>query len=344
MAINRYHFKLGLGIALITIGSLLLLAALFTGVNTVLQWLTATPLHSEPLTIDRQAVTPTVEVEGRDHIHFHLTLEIEPQHYLLEGESATGQVPRFYFPYRYLVTDQDGEVIKQDFDDIAWNHSARVVGREGGRLQVEAALLDFDIDDTDTIRVKFTLLDDTRFQARASGATLELHASGGMPTQPLLLALELIGAASLAVVTGVMLLVALRPTSGNFQTLLHEQGGDEALPPVGRWPLLAHLSALLLLLVPFGHLLGPALVWLLRRRDRQLVDEHCKRALNFQLSITIYMLLCVPLSFFFIGIPLLFMLLLLDLSMVLYISTGVLRRRPANYPFAIAFFSPARHN
>jgi hypothetical protein len=55
------------------------------------------------------------------------------------------------------------------------------------------------------------------------------------------------------------------------------------------WAVLGHLSALLLLFgIPFGNILGPLVVWLFKRNDHPLVDEQCKEALNFQISMTLY--------------------------------------------------------
>jgi len=52
---------------------------------------------------------------------------------------------------------------------------------------------------------------------------------------------------------------------------------------------LCHLSAFLAALgVPFGHILGPLLVWLVKRGEDPAVDAHGKEALNFQISMTIY--------------------------------------------------------
>ena len=61
------------------------------------------------------------------------------------------------------------------------------------------------------------------------------------------------------------------------------------------WTVLCHLSAFLAAFgVPFGHILGPLLVWLLKRGEDPAVDAHGKEALNFQISMTIY---CFILAF-----------------------------------------------
>lgn len=52
---------------------------------------------------------------------------------------------------------------------------------------------------------------------------------------------------------------------------------------------LCHLAAFSAFVgVPFGNILGPLLVWLLKRGEDPQVDAHGKESLNFQISITIY--------------------------------------------------------
>lgn len=68
------------------------------------------------------------------------------------------------------------------------------------------------------------------------------------------------------------------------------------------WATLCHLSALLMLLgVPLGNVLGPLVVWLIKRNDHPFVDYQGKEALNFQLSITLYWVLAGILIFFSVG-------------------------------------------
>lgn len=53
--------------------------------------------------------------------------------------------------------------------------------------------------------------------------------------------------------------------------------------------MLCHLLALSGLLgVPFGHILGPLIMWLVKKDECPFVDECGKEALNFNISMTIY--------------------------------------------------------
>ncbi len=71
-----------------------------------------------------------------------------------------------------------------------------------------------------------------------------------------------------------------------------------------QWGMIAHLSALAGLIVPFGHLLGPLIVWLVKKDTMPFVDDQGKEALNFQITLSIALFVCFLLIFVAIGIVL----------------------------------------
>lgn len=71
-----------------------------------------------------------------------------------------------------------------------------------------------------------------------------------------------------------------------------------------QWGMIAHLSALAGLIVPFGHLLGPLIIWLVKKDTMPFVDDQGKEALNFQITLSIALFVCFLLIFVAIGIVL----------------------------------------
>lgn len=70
------------------------------------------------------------------------------------------------------------------------------------------------------------------------------------------------------------------------------------------WATAAHLSPLVGLIgVPFGNILGPLVVWLIKRQEHPFLDDQGKEALNFQISLTLYALAAglVVAPLFFVG-------------------------------------------
>ena len=56
------------------------------------------------------------------------------------------------------------------------------------------------------------------------------------------------------------------------------------------WGMMCHLSAFAAFVVPLGHIFGPLACWLAKKDEHALVDDQGKEALNYQISLTIYIL------------------------------------------------------
>ena len=67
------------------------------------------------------------------------------------------------------------------------------------------------------------------------------------------------------------------------------------------WAILVHVAALAGLIVPLGSILGPFIVWIIKKPDSDHVNRHGKAALNFQISMMLYVIPMIILMFVFIG-------------------------------------------
>jgi uncharacterized protein len=102
------------------------------------------------------------------------------------------------------------------------------------------------------------------------------------------------------------------------------------------WCVLCHASALLGLFFHFlGHLLGPLIVWLVKRGDSSEVDAHGKESLNFQISMLIYDAVAAILCIVLIGIPLLIALWVLNTVLVIIASIQASEGKFYRYPITI---------
>lgn len=101
------------------------------------------------------------------------------------------------------------------------------------------------------------------------------------------------------------------------------------------WTILCHFSAFLGYLLPFGHILGPLGIWLFKGSRYPQVNIHGKEALNFQLSITIYVVIAYLLVVVGIGIFLLIALGVFDFVAVIIASVKAKDGRFFRYPLTI---------
>jgi len=82
--------------------------------------------------------------------------------------------------------------------------------------------------------------------------------------------------------------------------------------------MLCHLSALAGFVIPFGNILGPLLVWQIKKNEIPSVEAHGKAALNFQITVTIAaligMVVAIVLSFVCVGFLLIPLVILIGLA------------------------------
>lgn len=72
-----------------------------------------------------------------------------------------------------------------------------------------------------------------------------------------------------------------------------------------QWAMFCHFAAFLGLVFPFGNLLGPLIVWQIKKDFDPFVDTQGKEALNFQITVAIAVVACFLLMLVVIGFPLL---------------------------------------
>ena len=104
------------------------------------------------------------------------------------------------------------------------------------------------------------------------------------------------------------------------------------------WAMLCHLVALVGLLGNgVGFLLGPLVVWLLKREDDPFVDEQGKEAVNFQITMFIAALICAPFVLVLIGI---LFLIVIGLMMTIFPIIGAIKANEGEsyrYPLSFRF-------
>jgi uncharacterized Tic20 family protein len=103
------------------------------------------------------------------------------------------------------------------------------------------------------------------------------------------------------------------------------------------WAMLCHLSSFAGYIFPFFGIIGPLIVWLSRRTDSEWIDVNGKASLNFQLSVLLYSVLCIPLMFMIVGFFFYFALTVLELICVVIASIRAAQGIEFRYPLSIPF-------
>lgn len=100
--------------------------------------------------------------------------------------------------------------------------------------------------------------------------------------------------------------------------------------------MLCHLLALAGFLVPgVGNVVGPLVIWLMKKDEMPFVDSQGKESLNFQITITIAGIIGFILCFVFIGFLLLPVIGIFALVCIILASIEASNGKPYRYPFCI---------
>jgi hypothetical protein len=99
--------------------------------------------------------------------------------------------------------------------------------------------------------------------------------------------------------------------------------------------MLCHLSSLSGYIIPLGNVLGPLVVWLMKKETMPLVDDQGKESMNFQITVTIAAIVCIPLFLVCVGIFLLIAVGILDLVFTIIAAIQASKGTAYRYPFAL---------
>lgn len=121
-----------------------------------------------------------------------------------------------------------------------------------------------------------------------------------------------------------------------------EQPSTAPPPPLGPVPqeqrpmgMLCHLLALAGYVIPFGNIIGPLIVWMVKKDEMPFVDDQGKEALNFQITMTIIAIICAVTVCVGIGVVLLPIVGIVNIVFIIIASIKANEGAAYRYPFNI---------
>ncbi|MFN7730315.1 MAG: DUF4870 domain-containing protein [Pirellula sp.] len=105
------------------------------------------------------------------------------------------------------------------------------------------------------------------------------------------------------------------------------------------WGMFLHFSVFASYVIPIAGLVVPIVIWQLKKEEYPSIDAHGKNVMNFLISMFIYSIVAVLLSFLLIGIPILVALTIAGI--VLPIIAGIKANQGEiwKYPYTLTVFS-----
>ncbi len=101
--------------------------------------------------------------------------------------------------------------------------------------------------------------------------------------------------------------------------------------------LAVHLASFSGYLIPFGSILGPLIVWLMKREEIAFVDSCGRNCLNFKISVMVYAIISMILMFVGIGFILLGVLAVFDIVVTIIAAMKASEGISYQYPLTIKF-------
>ncbi|KKR49776.1 MAG: hypothetical protein UU81_C0004G0008 [Microgenomates group bacterium GW2011_GWC1_41_8] len=103
------------------------------------------------------------------------------------------------------------------------------------------------------------------------------------------------------------------------------------------WAMFVHLSTLLGLIIPFGNIALPLIIWQVKKNEMPDIESHGKQATNFQISMTIYAAISALLMIIVIGFFLFPALVILDVIFTVKAALAARDGKQYQYPLTIQF-------
>jgi len=106
-----------------------------------------------------------------------------------------------------------------------------------------------------------------------------------------------------------------------------------------QWAMFAHLSALVGVIIPLGSIIGPLVIWLIKKDTMPFVNDQGKEALNFNITVAIAAIVGWILCFILIGFLLLAVLAVGWLVFVIIATIKANEGTTYRYPFTLRLVS-----
>jgi uncharacterized Tic20 family protein len=117
----------------------------------------------------------------------------------------------------------------------------------------------------------------------------------------------------------------------------HERRSSRHQRQAREWSMFLHLSLFAGHAVPLGGIIAPIIIWQTQKQTMPEIDEHGKNAVNWIISNILYVLICIPLCFIFVGFLLLIILGVLNIVFPIMAALEANEGRAWHYPLAIRF-------
>jgi len=253
---------------------------------------------------------------------------------------------RFNFPIQYTISDDNGRVLMQRNTVLAWKDGPSITKfsenttSTSGRLTASTNLTKFTVPNDGHINISLTFGPDTTYQASYARPQLQLYEGMADYTWYFIgAALFGIGGFLLALAGIIFLVTSVAQASQTQTATVPAQGVIVASSDVdvNTNAMIIQLSAFAGYFVPLGSIILPVILWLVWRDKDPYLNRMGSEAVNFQISMLIYYIVCALLMLVLIGFLLIFAAVIFHLTFIIIAAVQTSRGVEFRYPLTIRF-------
>jgi uncharacterized protein len=258
---------------------------------------------------------------------------------------SDGYLARFKFPVKYSVTDSNGNKIIAEDELLAWKGGGHIsksneeASSVGGVLTAVSRFDKFTVPADGSFNLALVIEPDTTYEADASSIKLHLYEGMIDNTWYVVAGIALLIIGAFTTLAGFIYLIIDATKSNNQQGSdpdVVTRSGESSLDANQR-AMFIQLSAFAGYVIPFGSLIVPIILWMIWKDSDEYVDRMGREAVNFQISMMVYYLICIILMFILIGFILIFFVMFFHLIFIIIGTVQTSQGVEYRYPLIIRF-------
>ncbi len=263
---------------------------------------------------------------------------------------------KFQFPISLIIRDRNDKKLYQHTGKLDWRYGSKSYDLNNVDSQQAEVIVEIDLDkiaipNPGEIKLAVFIGNDTVYHATLHSARLIVYDNVFRHNATILTGVAIILLGVIVFVIGLILFIryqAIKTNAQNSKQSAAVISNDTETDPtktnssINNSAMLCHLMTFSGLMVPLGGVLGPLIMWLVKKDEHAFVNRHGIAAVNFHLSMMLYYFVSFLLAFVIIGFFFLILLALADFILSIIGSIKASNGEEFRYPLAIPFISDVK--
>jgi len=264
-----------------------------------------------------------------------------------DSESISGEYDaRFKFPISYTVSDTRGNVLVSEDVIMAWKDGGSISKSNeeatsiGGTLKALTSLDKFTVPAGGSFKLSIKISPDTTYEASYALPQLHLYEEVIDDTWYIVSGVVMFFVGFILAVIGFIFVIINATKASIRQPALVQDivvDGEARDKDINQKAMYIQLSAFTGYFIPLGSIIVPVVLWMIWQEKDPYIDEMGREAVNFQLTMLLYYIICTALFIFLIGLVLIFAAMIFHITFIIVGAVQTSRGASYRYPMIIRF-------